>query len=214
MGTSTSKDEMPCEDRPTQPKVKKSRLPEEPEGPEFSGRASPSQAATPSELLNTSTILSEHCTRQVGSVSVTVHCCICTSVVCFGWRDRKVCVVEWSSSNTKSKIISPDRARLSQTTRFARETQSESLSEGCGHLVRARRPWPNRARNPSSSIRYVADSSHGIRVDFEGSFNLESCSCPRCPTLPRAQPRISPTSVPIRFHIFGCVHCKLHRTTI
>ena len=53
----------------------------------------------------------------------------------------------------------------------------------------------------------VYSSSHGIRIDFEGSLlHLESCSCPRCPTRPRAQPRVGPTSVPIRFQIFGCVH--------
>ena len=50
----------------------------------------------------------------------------------------------------------------------ARDTKRVG-SEGCGHSVRARRPGLNRARNPSSSIRYVADSSHGIRIDFEGN---------------------------------------------
>ena len=41
-------------------------------------------------------------------------------------------------------------------------------SQGCGHSIRARRLGLNRARNPSSSIRYVADSSNWIRIDFEG----------------------------------------------
>ena len=87
----------------------------------------------------------------------------------------------------------------------ARDTKRVA-SKGCSHSIHARTLGLNRARNPSSLIHYVADSSHGIRIYFEGSFDLESCSCPRCPTQPHTQPRVSPTSVPIQFHSFGCVY--------
>ena len=99
---------------------------------------------------------------------------------------------------TQPKFFSPESGPIVPNRLIrARDTKRvASGGGGCGDSVRDRRQWLNRARNPSSSIRYVADSSHGIRIDFESSFNLESCSCPRCPTRPRAQQRISPTSVP------------------
>ena len=110
---------------------------------------------------------------------------------------------------SESGPIAPNRPiRARDTKRVA--------SEGCGHSIGARRSGLNLARHFSSSFRYVADSSHRIRIDFEGSFDVESCSCPRCPT----RPRVSPTSVVIRFHIFGCVlrneifaHACLHTQT-
>ena len=104
----------------------------------------------------------------------------------------------------KQKYSVQNRARLSPTARFVRETQSESLARGVVTLFALEGRGLSRARNPSSSNRYVADST-GTRIDFEGSFDPESCSCPRRPTRLRAQPRVSPTSVPIRFQIFGCV---------
>ena len=70
------------------------------------------------------------------------------------------CLLGEAQRLTQPKIFRPESGRLPPTTK---RVASEG---GCGHSIRARRPELNRARNPSSSIRYVADGSHCCAPEF------------------------------------------------
>ena len=62
---------------------------------------------------------------------------------------------------TQRKIFSPESGPIVSNRPIHSRDTKRVASEGCGHLIRARRPGLNRARNPLSSIRYVADSTTG-----------------------------------------------------
>ena len=62
---------------------------------------------------------------------------------------------------TQPKIFSPESGPIVSNRPIHPRDTKRVASEGCGHSIRARRPGLNRARNPLSSNRYVADSTTG-----------------------------------------------------